>query len=59
MASGFAASLPARQVYLRIRPVPQRIYDTKEILKALQRYGEVLTYRNLRVRSVPIDPMHC
>jgi hypothetical protein len=49
------ASQATRQVYVRVKPLPRTIQDTKEVLKALQKYGEVLTFRNLRVCGVELD----
>lgn len=49
------ASQATRQVYVRIKPLPRTIQDTTGVLKALQKYGEVLTFRNLKVRGVDAD----
>ena len=39
-------------VYIRIFPRPRDIAESKEVLRVLQRYGEVVMYRHLKVREI-------
>ncbi|KAF2839454.1 hypothetical protein M501DRAFT_1057723 [Patellaria atrata CBS 101060] len=49
-----AAEVAARAVHLKIFPRPADIAESREVLRVLQYYGEVETYRNLRYeRSYP------
>ncbi|KAF9691946.1 hypothetical protein EKO04_009918 [Ascochyta lentis] len=43
-----AAHLPSRSVHLRIVPRPANLSESREILRVLQRFGDVSTYKHLR-----------
>lgn len=45
-----AAHLPSRSVHLRIVPRPANLSESREIFRVLQRFGEINTYKHLRVR---------
>jgi hypothetical protein len=42
--------LASRSVHLRIQPRPANLSESREILRVLQRFGELSTYKYLRVR---------
>ena len=44
-----AAHLPSRSVHLRIVPRPANLSESREIFRVLQRFGEINTYKHLRV----------
>ena len=66
-ARGVARSSPAyfqtagRAVHVRIHPQPLDISESREVLRVLQQYGEVIMFKNLKVclgnmrLSDPID----
>lgn len=41
-------------VHITMDPVPRSISDSKRVLAALQKFGEVATFRNLKVTYKPI-----
>jgi hypothetical protein len=41
----------AAQVRILPHPTPRNLNESRQILAALQKFGEVVTYRNLKVRS--------
>lgn len=41
----------AAQVHITANPSPRNIAESRQILSALQKFGEVITYRNLKVRE--------
>lgn len=41
----------AAQVRIVSRPVPKTLHESRQILLALQKFGEVLVFRNLKVNS--------
>ncbi|KAL8944118.1 MAG: hypothetical protein Q9211_000709 [Gyalolechia sp. 1 TL-2023] len=59
MATARAASIVARSarnwadwsVYVKISPRPQNIAESKEVLRVLQQYGEVVMYRHLKYEA--------
>ncbi|KAF2100882.1 hypothetical protein NA57DRAFT_54955 [Rhizodiscina lignyota] len=54
MASARAAlakSVVAKATHVRIYPPPADLGESREILKVLQRYGEVVTYKNLKLQD--------
>ncbi|KAL8957996.1 MAG: hypothetical protein Q9193_004862 [Seirophora villosa] len=59
MASARAASTAARSarnwadcsVHIRISPRPRNLAESKEVLKVLQQYGEVVMYRHLKYEA--------
>ncbi|KAI4199450.1 MAG: hypothetical protein LQ348_001889 [Seirophora lacunosa] len=59
MASARAASTVARSarnwadcsVHIRISPRPRNLAESKEVLKVLQQYGEVVMYRHLKYEA--------
>lgn len=46
--------LPQRSVHLRIVPRPSNLSESREIFRVMQRFGEISTYKNLRVCSTPL-----
>jgi hypothetical protein len=42
--------LSQRSVHLRIVPRPSNLSESREIYRVMQRFGEISTYKNLRVR---------
>lgn len=46
-----AAQLPLRSVHLRINPRPSSLSESREIFRVLQRFGDISTYKYLRVRA--------
>jgi hypothetical protein len=44
-----AANLPSRSVHLRIVPRPANLSESREIFRLLQRFGDINTYKHLRV----------
>lgn len=46
-----AAHLPSRSVHVRIVPRPANLSESREIFRVLQRFGEINTYKHLRVSS--------
>ena len=44
-----AAHLPSRSVHVRIVPRPANLSESREIFRVLQRFGEINTYKHLRV----------
>jgi hypothetical protein len=44
-------SLGLRSVHLRIQPRPSNLSESREIYRLLQRFGEISTYKYLRVRT--------
>lgn len=46
-----AATLSSRSVHLRIAPRPANLSESREILRVLQRFGDINTYKHLRVRQ--------
>ncbi|KZM20257.1 uncharacterized protein EKO05_0003657 [Ascochyta rabiei] len=43
-----AAHLPSRSVHLRIVPRPANLSESREMLRVLQRFGDISTYKHLR-----------
>lgn len=41
-------------VHITMNPVPRSIHESKQILATLQKFGEVATFRNLKVSSPPL-----
>lgn len=41
----------AAQVHITASPNPKNLAESRLILGALQKFGEVITYRNLKVRE--------
>ena len=42
------------QVHITAFPMPKNLSESKLVLAALQKFGEVITYRNLKVRRRPL-----
>jgi hypothetical protein len=40
------------QVHITGVPMPKNLSESKLLLAALQKFGEVITYRNLKVRAL-------
>lgn len=45
------AQLAAKSVHITAEPVPRSLTESKLILAALQKFGEVVTFRNLWVHT--------
>ena len=55
-------ALAPRSVHLRIVPRPANLSESREIFRVLQRFGEISTYKYLRVRVPPamkLDGARC
>lgn len=46
--------LASTSVHIQMVPSPRRIGETRQILAALQKFGEVTTFRNLKVRELSV-----
>ena len=46
------ASANTRAVHLRIHPRPQNLAQSRQVLRVLEQYGEVIVFKNLRVGSL-------
>lgn len=44
-------------VHITMTPVPRSIGESKQILLALQKFGEVATFRNLKVLPSTSNPL--
>lgn len=44
-----AGAINARAVHVRIGPRPRNIHESREVLRVLKTFGEVASFRNLRV----------
>lgn len=51
-ASRTALGAASNAVRLQIAPAPASIAESREILRVIQRFGEVVTFKHLKVRSV-------
>ncbi|PLB46670.1 hypothetical protein P170DRAFT_219119 [Aspergillus steynii IBT 23096] len=56
MASPLARHLASQSVHLTIHPPPQSLSESKRVLSALQKYGEVVTFRNLKYDQTNTNP---
>lgn len=43
-------SVTTRAVHVKIAPRPRNIRESREVLRVLKSFGEVASFRNLRVR---------
>jgi hypothetical protein len=53
-----ARAVGGRAVHIKIHPRPRTITESREVLRVLERYGEVLMYKSLKVfhcSSVPVS----
>ncbi|KAI9820137.1 MAG: hypothetical protein M1832_003844 [Thelocarpon impressellum] len=48
------ALVNARTVYLRIHPRPRTLAESRQVLRALEGHGEVVTYKNLKYEDRPM-----
>ena len=46
------AKTAGRAVHVKIYPQPQDVAESREVLRVLQRYGEVIMYKHLKVRVI-------
>lgn len=46
-----ARAVAGRAVHIKIHPRPRNITESREILRVLQSYGEVMMFKNLKVLS--------
>lgn len=44
-----STQLAGRAVHIKIHPRPRNLNESREVLRVLQKYGEVVMFRNLRV----------
>lgn len=44
------ANTVGRSVHVKIHPQPRNLAESREVLRVLQQYGEVVVYKNLKVR---------
>lgn len=42
-------SITERAVHIKIQPKPRNIHESREVLKVLKSFGDVISFRNLRV----------
>ena len=45
--------LASKSVHVRIQPKPANLSETREILRVLQRFGDVVVFKHLRVCGSP------
>lgn len=50
------SQIAGRAVHIKIHPRPGNISESRQILRVLERYGEVVMYKHLKVR--PADQTH-
>jgi hypothetical protein len=50
------ASLASRCVHLKINPAPKTLRESREILKIVKGYGDVVMFRNLKVCDSFLPP---
>ena len=43
-------------VHIKIYPRPRSITESREILRVLERYGEVVMFKNLKVSYAALEP---
>ena len=46
------ARTAGRAVHVKIHPRPRNLYESREILRVLQQYGEVAMYKHLKVHPL-------
>ena len=44
------ANTVGRAVHIKIHPRPRNLNESREVLRVLQHYGEVVMYKHLKVR---------
>lgn len=45
------AKTAGRAVHVKIHPRPRNLSESREVLRVLQQYGDVVMYKHLKVRS--------
>lgn len=50
-SNGTEGSLTSGAVHIRVFPRPRNLAESREILKALEKYGEISMYKHLKVRE--------
>lgn len=53
------AQTAGRAVHVKIHPRPLDLAESREVLRVLQQYGEVIMYKQLKVRSSAIAFYSC
>ena len=48
-------TLTGNTVHIKIHPRPRNLAESREVLRVLQQYGEVVMYKHLKVS--PVDPV--
>ena len=43
--------LASSQVHIQMIPTPTKLRESRQVLAALQKFGEITTFRNLKVRG--------
>lgn len=51
VSSVAARALAARSVHVKLYPTPRSFPERREVLRVLERFGEVSMFRSLKVRS--------
>ncbi|KAL2868821.1 uncharacterized protein BJX67DRAFT_38559 [Aspergillus lucknowensis] len=52
-----AAQLKARSVFIKTSPTPAKLAESRLVLAALQKFGEVVTFRNLKYDTTNDSPV--
>lgn len=47
--SSTASAVAGRAVHIKIHPRPRNISESRQVLRVLERYGEVVMYKHLKV----------
>ena len=55
------AKTAGRAVHVKIHPQPSNLAESREVLRVLQQYGELIMYKHLKVRTVTYASIraHC
>ncbi|KAH8422577.1 uncharacterized protein LDX57_000330 [Aspergillus melleus] len=56
MTASLARNLASQSVHLTIHPPPRSLSESKLVLSALQKYGEVVTFKNLKYDKTNTNP---
>jgi hypothetical protein len=58
-AAKAAGSIASKALAINIFPAPTNLAESREILRVLQSYGEVTTYKAFKVRALSTSPRTC
>lgn len=53
------ARTAGRAVHVKIHPQPHDLAESREVLRVLQRYGEVVMYKHLKVSTIMLACSLC